>query len=409
MTKLKRVNNFNIMFYEKNKKSFKKALILFFLLTLVPAFLVHGTSGNTVEVEGYATIIDGRKDQARENALNNAFRRAVEQAVGVMVDSDSMVVNAQILNDRIYSKSTGYIKKYNIINEKVEGDSYRVKINAVVSKVKIEKDIDEIGQIIKKAGNPRIMLLISEQTGNEGKPTYWWGKEGSSGSGTAENVLTSSFLQKGFNLVDRKVVLAGIKDNIKNLDADINNDTALRLAALGEADVVIIGKVTANSGRPMMGTSIRSNQASFTASAINADTGEPIATYTTNAVQAHVDPVTGTSQAIQKAANDMAERLSYQILGKLKKRASGLHTIKLSISGLKYNDINNFIEQIKESESVEEINQRGFTGGILRLDADITVSTKDFADSLNQKRFKKGSMEVTSYTSNAIELKVKSK
>ena len=388
---------------------FRITIILFSLFALIPSNLVHGSSGNTVEVEGYATIMDGRKDQARENALNNAFRRAVEQAVGVMVDSDSLVVNAQILNDRIYSKSTGYIKKYNILNERVDGDSYRINIKALVSKVKIEKDIDEIGQIIKKAGNPRIMLLISEQTGNDGKPTYWWGKDSSSGSGTAENVLTSNFMQKGFNLVDRKVILAGLKDNIKNLDADINNDTALRLAAMGEADVVIIGKVTANSGRPMMGTSIRSSQASFTARAINADTGEPIASYTTNAVQAHVDPVTGTSQAIQKAANDMAERLSYQILGKLKKRASGLHTVKLSISGLKYNDINNFIAHIKESESVEEIIQRGFTGGILRLDTDITVSTKDFADSLNQKRFKKGSVEVTSYTSNAIDLKVKSR
>lgn len=389
-----------------NKKIFRSLWTIIFLL--IPIYSLYGNPGNLVEVEGYATIFDGKKDQARENALNNAFRRAVEQAVGVMVDSDSMVVNAQILNDRIYSKSTGYIKKYHIINEKVDGDSYRIKINAVVSKVKIEKDIDEIGQIIKKAGNPRIMFLIAEQTGNEGKPTYWWGKEGSSGSGTAENVLTSVFLQKGFNLVDRKVILAGI-NNIKNLDADINNDTALRLAAMGEADVVIIGKVTANSGRPMMGTSIRSNQASFTARAINADTGEPLASYTTNAVQAHVDPVTGTSQAIQKAANDMAERLSYQILGKLKKRASGLRTIKITISGLTYKDIDAFMELLRESESLEEVNQRGFTSGILRLDADIITSTKDFADALNKKRFKKRSMEVTSYTSNAIELKVKTR
>ncbi|MCX7966260.1 MAG: flagellar assembly protein T N-terminal domain-containing protein, partial [Syntrophorhabdaceae bacterium] len=263
----------------KKLRNLITGIIIFFL----PFFPLYGAStSNTVEVEGYASIMDGRKDQAREDALNNAFRRAVEQAVGVMVESDSLVVNAQILNDRIYSKSTGYIKKYNIINEKVEGDSYRVRINATVSKVKIEKDIDEIGQIIKKAGNPRIMLLIAEQIGSDGKPIYWWSKDDASGSNTAENVLSSVLLQKGFNLVDRRVILAGIKD-IKNLDADINNDTALRLAAMGEADVVIIGKVIANSGRPLMGTNIRSNQASFTARAINADKGESIASYTTNA------------------------------------------------------------------------------------------------------------------------------
>lgn len=102
----------------KNKNILKGLWILIISL-LIPFYAVYGSSGNVVEVEGFASIIDGRKDQARENALNNAFRRAVEQAVGVMVDSDSMVVNAELLNDRIYSKSTGYIKKYNIINEKV--------------------------------------------------------------------------------------------------------------------------------------------------------------------------------------------------------------------------------------------------------------------------------------------------
>lgn len=386
-----------------------RCLWLIVLLLFVPFFSLYGTSNNTVEVEGYASIVDAKKDLARENALNNAFRRAVEQAIGVMVESDSLVLNAQILNDKIYSKSTGYIKKYTIIDEKVDGDSYRIKISALVSKVKIEKDIDEIGQIIKKAGNPRIMLLIAEQIGNDGKPIYWWGKEGLFGSGIAENTLTSVFLQKGFTLVDRKVVLAGIKDRIKDLDADINNDTALRLAAIGEADVVIIGKVIANSGRPLMGSSIRSNQASFTAKAINADTGEPIASYTTNAVQAHVDPVTGTSQAIQKAANDMAERLCYQILGKLKKRASGLHSVKLSVYGLKYNEINQLIELLKELEFVEDIDQRGFNERTLNLQVELTASTKAFADSLHNKKFKKGSMEVLSFTHNAIELKVKSR
>lgn len=396
----------NLMQMKKNI-FYRFIVISLLLISFSPSY---ADTGNQVEVEGYATILEGKKDAARENALNNAFRRAVEQAVGVMVDSDSMVVNAELLNDRIYSKSTGYIKKYNIIDDRVDGDSYKIKIRAVVSKVKIEKDIDEIGQIIKKAGNPRIMLLIAEQSATDGKPTYWWGSEGSSGSGTAENVLTSKFLQKGFNLVDRQVVLAGIKDKLKNIGSNVSNDVALRLAAMGEADVVVIGQVTVNSGKPMMGTSIRSNQASFTARVINADTGEPLASYTTNANQAHVDPVTGSSQSIQKAANDMAERLSYQIVGKLKKRASGLHTIKLSVTGIKYNDIKNFKEFLMEkTESVEDINERGYTGGILKLEVDIVSSTKEFADALNEKKFKKGSMEVTSFTSNAIDLKVKTR
>ena len=60
----------------------------------------------TVDVEGYASIVGGRKDTAREGALNNAFRRAIEQVVGVMINSKTVVQDSALLNDKILSKSS---------------------------------------------------------------------------------------------------------------------------------------------------------------------------------------------------------------------------------------------------------------------------------------------------------------
>ncbi|MDO9287548.1 MAG: flagellar assembly protein T N-terminal domain-containing protein, partial [Thermodesulfovibrionales bacterium] len=85
--------------------------------------LLYASKAEYVEAEGYALITGDRKDIARESALNNAFRRAVEQAIGVLVESETMVRNFELLNDRVYSKSAGYVKKYSITGEKIEGDT----------------------------------------------------------------------------------------------------------------------------------------------------------------------------------------------------------------------------------------------------------------------------------------------
>ncbi|MBI4689724.1 MAG: flagellar assembly protein T N-terminal domain-containing protein [Nitrospirae bacterium] len=135
-----------------NQKIFLKicflAVIICFCFT--PAGYLYAVTTTEVNAEGYAIIIEGRKDVARESAISNAFRRAVEQAIGVMVEAETMVKNLSLLNDNVYSKSSGYIKNYKITDEKIEGDTFRIRITASVSTKKLMKDLDDIGLLIKE-------------------------------------------------------------------------------------------------------------------------------------------------------------------------------------------------------------------------------------------------------------------
>ncbi len=166
--------------------------VLISLSLAVPSF---ATKGQQVEVEGYALIVDGKKDIARENAINNAFRRAVEQVVGVMVESETMVKNFELLNDKVYAKSAGYIKQYTIVGETVQGEELRLRMRALVSVRRVGKDLDDIGLLIKEVGKPRLLLLISEQNGLSESPSYWWGGNGG-GIGVVENTILSKFVEK---------------------------------------------------------------------------------------------------------------------------------------------------------------------------------------------------------------------
>ena len=389
--------------------------IIFFVLLVI--FLsthdIYAASTKPVEAEGFATITGGRKDLAREDALSNAFRRAVEQTVGVLVESETLVRNFELLNDRVYSKSTGYIKRYTISDERIEGDTFRIKIKAIVSSVKLEKDLDNIGLLMKKMGKPRIMLLISEQSADHDKPSYWWGGEGGFNLGVAENVIMSKFMEKGFNFVDHQVILARLKEDNRltnNISVNLNNDTALKLATMGEAEVVIVGQAIAKAGVTVAGTNIRSCQATVSVRAVNADNSALLATFTTNAVVANINPITGGAEALKKASIEISEKLMSQILTKWTKQASGLKTVRLIVSGLSFEDVKTFKELLKNRiDEIEEIYDRSFKDSVAVLDIEVTNNAKEVAEELSEIKFKGGSLRVTSLTSNVIKLTVKRK
>ncbi len=50
-----------------------------------------------------------------EKALENAFSRAVEQAIGVFVDAETMVRNDELLREQVLTYSRGFIKHYEVI------------------------------------------------------------------------------------------------------------------------------------------------------------------------------------------------------------------------------------------------------------------------------------------------------
>ena len=57
----------------------------------------------TAEVEGYAAIVNGDQAAARDRALDDAKRKAVEQVAGVQISSESMTESFQLVEDKIYA------------------------------------------------------------------------------------------------------------------------------------------------------------------------------------------------------------------------------------------------------------------------------------------------------------------
>lgn len=101
-----------------------------------------------------------------QKAIINAQRNAVEKVCGVLIESETKVVNAQVVKDRIKTTSRGYITDYTEKKEKriKTNDGYKVIIEATVSSKELSDAIERYkGKCQKKleeVGDPPIATYI---------------------------------------------------------------------------------------------------------------------------------------------------------------------------------------------------------------------------------------------------------
>ncbi len=367
----------------------------------------------TLDVEGYAAIEGGKKAVARDGALNDAFRRAIEQVVGVMVEAKTAVRDAVLLQDKIYSKSSGFIKSYKITTEIFEPDACRVSIKATVSKARLEKGLDEAGLLSKKMGKPRVAVIMTEQNIGNDAPSGSLG-DAAVDAGIAYSVLNKIFGKKGYNLVDRDTLVALAKrDGTLSATGVISSsDAAIQVAAGGGAEVVIIGKAIAKGGgSALSGSTMRTSTADVSARVVDADTGELIASYSAKSRPvANTNPTAAGAAAIEAASQELAEKLNKQIVAKWKQKVSGTRIVKLIVKNIEFGDIMKVRELIRERlMHLEETIDRGYKDGVLTLDAEVSGTAKELAEELTSANMDGFGFKVISYTVNTLNVNLQKK
>ncbi|MBT6045651.1 MAG: hypothetical protein HOG49_02410 [Candidatus Scalindua sp.] len=147
---------------------------VFYLLLLLTVLIstIYGKDNDVVDVmaEGVSSAQDAA--MARDQALRDAQRSAVEKGVGVYIDAETQLQNLQVIEDNILSTSQGYLLPgYKILSEGMDSDGmYHLVLSAKVRLGKLSDDLvllDELHKagLIKKANNPRIMISIKRETG----------------------------------------------------------------------------------------------------------------------------------------------------------------------------------------------------------------------------------------------------
>ena len=392
----------------------KRAVILFSILLVAFPLLAQGEVGgsDTQEViaKGVGAIIGGDEAKARDDALDNALRAAVEQVVGTMVQSEVLVKNYMLVEDNIYRQSRGYVQKYEIISENRRGDNIlEVTIRAVVKRGDLKGDLEAIGVLMARKGKPRLMVIVDEK--NMGNPYWGWSVD----MNTSENAIMSALMEKGFPFVDRAIAMRKVKKDA--VMAALNGDeTAARLIATqAGAEILIIGKAfsKAASGGPavLRQSGMVSCQATINLRAVRADDGSILATSMKQAAAAHIDQLTGGTMALERAAKAAAEELGDKIVARWQKDLSAGTMVNLRLLNVgSYSDLVKFKSLLPVMiRNVKKVYQRDFSNNTAELELETTTTANKIAEEMALKDFSPFVVEVLNVTQNTITAKISRK
>ncbi len=391
----------------KSKYIFQLTIII--VLSIFSTIALSQSASQQITAIGVATVFGGDKGLARDQAIDDALRNAVEQGLGTFVQSSTLVENYQMVSDNILSWSNGYVKNYLVVSEGMtDATTYQVNIQAELQLSNLKNDWESIRNIINQMSNPRILIIMEEQNIGQSYDRYHFLSVDMT---SAEATLITKFLENGFEVVDAATMRANIKREQAAAVLAGNTQAAANIAKSLGAEVIITGKAVAKVATGINLGGMKSCQANLTARVIKADVATLIATSSTHAAFPHIDEVTGGTKAIEKAANKMAAELINKITKKWRDEFYNATSIKLNVSGIEsFTQLNDFKSTIKfYVRGITDIYQRNFNAGNAELDLKITGNAEQLARQLEVKDFEKFDIQVVGITMNKVAVKIKSK
>lgn len=214
-----------------------KILCLFIYLFLTFTF-TKTTFASQVEIAiGSANLTSS---SAKKEALHSALRIAVEQAVGIQISSETIVDNASVLKDKIYTHAEGFVEKWEILNETREDQTLILEVKAWVKEGRLNKALFLNGIDVRKmyewVGHPRIVIIVRD---------YIDGKAAKINISQSE--LEEIFKSKGLTVLNANQIKNINKRDIAFLFKDPKKAKTMG-ASLG-AEIVVTGKCMSNFSR----------------------------------------------------------------------------------------------------------------------------------------------------------------
>lgn len=126
---------------------------IYLILLLLATSLI---AKDSIQVTGYGNT--------ENEALKSAYQNAVEQYVGVLIDTKTVIKNSKLIQNQILTFSNGYIDSYKKISSKEQMGLWEVKIEAVIKKQDILSKIKslKLNPIDIKDSHQRYAKLISQ-------------------------------------------------------------------------------------------------------------------------------------------------------------------------------------------------------------------------------------------------------
>jgi len=368
------------------------------LISLMVALFIVLALNTGVAAKDKLVQMEGISVLSKADAIRQAQRLAVEQAVGVFIQSQTEMENFELKKDKIIARTQGYITRFTVLQEEKAGDLFKVRINALVSLDKIKDDLLAMKILLDSMERPKVMVLIEED----------YIDMDNMGMDIAATEISSLLAAKGFDLVDKAQI-----ETVKNIDqtrqALAGNTAAAKSLGLNfGAQYVILGKAVAQDiGEAYPGAGLRSVQASLHLKVIQTQTGLVLGSVVKTGVAAHISPLTGATKALQKSVQKAVnEYLVETITNSFQDYLNNGVPMKLHITGVKsFRQYKLIASNMETMNRVVSSKKEGWNkaGGLLVLDLRFKGTSEELAELLDGLNLDNNSLEVVDFAPDRVD------
>lgn len=319
-----------------------RTIIKSFVFILCTSFLL------TISSKVYALeyIAEGT-GPTRKEALQDSFRNALENVVGIAVNTSTYVRNNTLIRDQIYSRTDGYIRSYKILKESDDNGRYTVKVKLIIDmepNSRLMTNLEKITTIHSGISDPRIGIVILDHDNNNQTSDV-----------SAENAIAASLHRAGFSrIIDIDQLTQITKERFQNAVEQSNFKTIAQLGVQEQLDYIVTGRISSNTidikfDTPVL---IKSNGAILNITTTKSDTGETIqfGQYEDSGIDITQKAAAENAKykAGEKAGNDIANRLVNYAAAALKNYTIYIHNIKDQASLSLIKDYLNHVDGVRD-------------------------------------------------------------
>ena len=348
----------------------------FLVATAAMFFISTSASAQVVTVQG-----SGVSESA---AIKDAKRAAVEKVIGTRIQSDSLMVDLELVYDAVQSRSAGYVTSCEVLKKNSNGGLIEITARVNVSDEPdsaLMKDVE----LVMTLNDPRLGVHM-EYYGDDGGETL------KKYPVQVEAAIREELIKRGFtHVVDRK----------------------------GDVDFVIVGNLTVEKARDvklpswnkiggddfkLLDTGLSRSVASVDCKIKKADTDEVVGEF-----QARGDGMDATGNEIsQQAVTLMAKEAAQQVRGILSREASKVFSsVKISVKADDGEKILMFEEILRQTQGVDSVYVRSFKGGQCVIDVGTDLTPQNLYRSIQQATGNSLSLQMTGLTSITLEISLR--
>lgn len=332
---------------------------------------IQEKSDKTVTAKGYGAIIDNDIPRARDEALMDAYNKAIEQGLGVRVSGKTVVKRFNEIKRTIITERKGYVKSYQILSENPQSDiGFEVTIEAVVSQNPIS-ELDDLKDLIRFMGNPRLMLFVESEDKN---------------SSIIEGHIITVLKKVGYRFIDVQQIEKLKERDLREKALLGDWEAAAILGNRLEADLLIEGNVSAKVTNKIEGKFpiiFATAEGSFKVT--STETAEIIYNVIDKDIPEKNRRGRGGAddkaieEAVDKFITEIENKLIWELPGKI-----GLIMVQLRVLDCAYEQAELLTRLIKNLRIVENADLQGYQKPIAEINVEIAGKTRNLATHLQK-------------------------